>query len=133
MTLAQVSVPASLESLSAIRAFIEEQAAAAGLDESTAFGLMLAMDEAAANVIEHGGATEHLEVRFVVDGGEVRATLVDRGTPFDPRDRPDVDVNAPVEERGAGGLGWYFIIESVHAVEYRTDSKQNELTLIVSK
>ena len=54
-----LTVGATLESLSAIGAFIRDAAAEAGLDSRAAYRLRLAVDEMATNIIVHGRPFDH--------------------------------------------------------------------------
>ena len=49
-----VTFPGTLDALSSIRQYVKTAAEAAGLDHSAAYNLILAVDEIATNVIEHG-------------------------------------------------------------------------------
>jgi serine/threonine-protein kinase RsbW len=116
------------------RNFIEEACRRAGADESVCFDLKLVVDEACSNVVVHG--YEGLEpgpigVAFAVDGDEIVITITDRAPPFDPRDAPIPNLDAPASERRPGGLGWHLIRELVDRIEYQADAERgNRLTLV---
>ena len=52
----QIALPAETDSLIAIRAFVEDSCAQAGLDDETSYDIKLAVDEACMNIVEHGYA-----------------------------------------------------------------------------
>ncbi len=84
------------EVLPDVRTFLRDRAAAAGLDESIADDLLLAVSEACANAVLHSGS-EEFEVEWRDDPGIVEVLVRDRGT-FRRRVRvPSVD--------GPGGFG----------------------------
>ena len=129
-----ISVAARLESLAAIRAFVEEACRRAGAAPSDAFDLKLAVDEACTNVIEHGyrgrlDGTIALECEAGADA--IRVTIVDRGRPFAPGEVAEPDLEADWQSRRIGGLGWHLIRKSVDEIHYAPDaSGGNRLTLV---
>lgn len=83
---------ASAQSLPAIRRAVREYASAAGLDESQLAGMVLAVDEVAANSVRHGGGAGVL--RLWCRNGRVVCEIRDRGRMDDPlagRERPAFD------------------------------------------
>ncbi len=130
----ETSVAARLESLEAVRAFVEEACRQAGVDASASFDLKLAVDEACTNIIEHGYAGrpgETIVLACEADGTGVRVTIVDRGRSFHPSDVPPPDLSSDWKERRIGGLGWHLIRKSVDEIDYGPDpSGGNRLTLV---
>jgi serine/threonine-protein kinase RsbW len=131
---AETSVEARVENLSAIRAFVEEACRRAGVAASACFDLKLAVDEACANIIDHGYAgSPGGSIRILCETGEgaVRVTIVDRGRAFAPSELPAADVASDWTERPVGGLGWHFIRNSVDEIDYEPDpARGNRLTLV---
>jgi serine/threonine-protein kinase RsbW len=131
---AEIAVEARVENLAAVRAFVEEACRRAGADAATCSELKLAVDEACANIIEHGYAGRPpgsiaLACESVGDG--VRVTIVDSGRAFAPSELPPADVTSDWETRRVGGLGWHLIRNSVDAIDYRPDpAGGNRLTLL---
>jgi hypothetical protein len=72
MQMESLTVPATLESLAQISAFVNEASQRAGLDVHTAWQVELAVDEAATNIIQHGDDPDR--------PGNHRTDLADRGT-----------------------------------------------------
>jgi anti-sigma regulatory factor (Ser/Thr protein kinase) len=130
----ETSVAARLESLEAVRVFVEEACRQAGADASACFGLKLAVDEACTNIIEHGYAGRPGETIALVcetDGDGLRVTIVDRGRAFRPSEVPPPDLSSSWDERRVGGLGWHFIRQSVDEIDYGPDpAGGNRLTLV---
>jgi serine/threonine-protein kinase RsbW len=130
----ETSVAAKVESLAAVRAFVEEGCRRAGVDASACFDLKLAVDEACANIIEHGYAGRpggSIALACESDGDAVRVTIVDSGRAFSPGDVPEPDVTSGWEERPIGGLGWHLIRRSVDEIDYGPDpAGGNRLTLV---
>jgi sigma-B regulation protein RsbU (phosphoserine phosphatase) len=115
--------PALLEHLPALRGFIEQAANNMRLPDEACFAFKLAVDEACANVIQHGYAgTESGPIRLRLERtpAGARLTISDWGQPFAPGQAAVPDVKAGWEERPIGGLGLYFIEELMDAVRYNS-------------
>ncbi len=131
-------VPATLDSLKRIREFVMAIAQTAGLDRKTAGGLRLGVDEIATNAIEHGyGGTKSEEILHVsadIDERTLKIVLEDRGKPFDPHQAPPLnDVDLPLEERQAGGLGIYLTLQAVDEFFYERIGDWNRITFIIKR
>ena len=127
-------VDAKVESLAAVRAFVEQACRKAGTDPASCFDLKLAVDEACANIIAHGykGRTGgSIRIVCAAAEGSVRVTIVDRGRSFAPAELPPADVTSGWEKRPIGGLGWHLIRQSVDEIDYEPDpAGGNRLTLV---
>jgi serine/threonine-protein kinase RsbW len=121
---------ANLENLDKISKFINTICVEAGLDESTTYKVQLSVDEACSNIIEHGyfSSTEEnriIECECKFNGNELTIRLHDYGSPFNPRVLPNPELSPILEERGSGGLGFFFIKQFMDVVEYKYISKSN--------
>lgn len=129
----QLIVPATLDALKEIGAYVKAAADLAGLDSTKTYRLRMAVDEVAANIIIHGygkaGLVGDIAVRGEVAGDSVTITLEDSGLAFDPRTKElprEEDLSLSVEERAIGGLGIFLVIRSVDEFNYEWD-EQNKL------
>ena len=134
------SFPAALESLSEIRAYVQSAAEAAGLEQKKTYTLQLAVDEIATNIIVYGykeaGLQGDVTIEAVSTDESLTVTLLDTGSPFDPRTRemPDEeDLSKPLEERPVGGLGIYFAFTGVDRFDYRREGDTNINTFMVNR
>lgn len=128
----KITRAAELESLAVFRDFIQTTCQRLGIDKEIAFSFALSIDEACANVIEHGYAGKDpgsIILEMDIDPARIVVTLTDFGQPFEPSEAPTPDINAPIEERTAGGFGLYFIYSMMDQVDYKTDVEGNRLTL----
>ena len=137
---ARLSVEARLENLKLIRDFVEAQANAAGFDDAKSYDLVLAVDEAATNIIMHGYGADNSAADSVVEALAQRAatalsiTLRDRARPFDPTAMPIMDELPPLVDRLPGGLGIFLIRKTMDGINYRrTADGWNELTLVLAR
>jgi serine/threonine-protein kinase RsbW len=124
---------ASLESLSGIRQTVSQWCEQAGASEEERQALVVAIDEACTNIIEHGYADRTaglISLAFERADGELRFHISDNGRSFNPDRAPVPDLEADWRERPVGGLGWHLIRNMVDDVSYRSDSTGNVLTLI---
>lgn len=128
-----LTVPATLDALAHISAFITDATTRAGLDEHAAWQVQLAVDEAATNIIQHGYPAEtpgNIDLAWHIAGGDLIVTLRDQGQRFTPEHVPAPDITSPLEERQAGGLGIYLMGQLMDSVKYEFDPVQgNILTL----
>ena len=108
--------------VSATRAYFSE----AHIPDSLAPAVDLATEELFVNIVRHGSGRDdkiRLQMEATADG--VAVTLIDPGSePFDPRELPPVDINAPLAQREPGGLGIHLVKQLVSDLdyEYRDDS-----------
>ena len=111
-----LQVPAQADSLRQIRALIREQAQLCGFDLETVNNLVLAVNEACMNVIQHG-------YREALGSIELQVGPIDAGMEIQVRDfaasismqewRPRA-----LEDIRPGGLGVHFIREIMDEVAY---------------
>ena len=131
---ATLNVDARVESLAAVRAFVERACRLTGLDPASCFDLKLAVDEACANIIDHGyqgRAGGAIRIGCSSDESSVRVTIVDWGRAFAPAELPPADVTSDWKQRPVGGLGWHLIQQSVDEIDYEPDpAAGNRLTLV---
>jgi serine/threonine-protein kinase RsbW len=128
------SVPrARLTDLAALRAFVAAACAEVGAPPAVGEALVLAADEVCSNIVLHGYGPGMpgpitIEVERAADGA--RMTIADEGRAFDPADAPAPDLDAPWEQREAGGLGWYIVRRMVDELRYERRSGVNLVTLV---
>jgi anti-sigma regulatory factor (Ser/Thr protein kinase) len=107
----------------------------AGLPPDVTFRLTLSLDEIVCNVIRHGfddDADHQILVTVDVSNGVVTATVVDDGAAFDPREAPLPDLDAPLDQRQAGGLGMHLVRTTMDEVDYRREDGRNVLMVRTS-
>lgn len=129
-----LSIDSHIERLGEVADFIEGVARACALNESQAYDVQMAVDEAVTNIIEHayrgrpGG-----EIDLVVEkrGKELIITIQDFGEPFDPNQVAKPKTHAPLSERDIGGLGLFFMKKLMDRVEFDFSPEGgNRLTMV---
>lgn len=129
-------VSGNLDSLGLIARFVMTAAASAGLDKRASYRLRQAVDEIATNAIIHGYAESGLEgellVNAEVDDEALTISLEDTGAAYDPSRAPSPDdLDAPLEQRKAGGLGVYLALNGVDRFAYERVDNRNRNIFIV--
>jgi serine/threonine-protein kinase RsbW len=125
---------ATLDNVPRAMACVRNAAQTAGFGDQALDQIELAVDEACANVVQHayqGREPGDMEVSCCLDGQDFVVRVRDWGKSFDPDEVPEVDVNAPLEERTLGGLGLFLIKQVMDCVQFTFDpEKGNTLTMV---
>ena len=117
-----------LSNLERATEFYEEKLSESGAPVRVVAQVNVIIDEMFSNIVHYSGADE-VKLGCLIDGTQLKICLRDNGTPFDPTQRPDVDVSIPLNERKIGGMGIYIVKKSVDSMEYKYADGYNELTL----
>lgn len=126
-------IAAKLENLAEIRRFIRERGAILDLDQDVINDMLIAVDEAATNVINHGYQDMEgiIEVEVRREGDALIVHLRDEATPFDPTIVSPVNLSLPPGERIKEGIGVSLMRRRTDEISHRiTLQRGNELTLV---
>jgi anti-sigma regulatory factor (Ser/Thr protein kinase) len=117
-----LTVPGNLDSLGPLRDCVRSAAGSAGLGESAVYGLILAVDEVATNIVMHGydeaGRAGMIRMWCEMDADVLKIYMEDTGAPYDPGQLRVVDIDQPLENRKQGGLGVFLAMRGVDDLEY---------------
>lgn len=130
-----LSITAELKHLATIRQFVEQTVAALGAPPKASDDLVMAVDELATNIINHGyrGQPKIIEIRARRAGGAIVVQLRDEAPAFDPTQASEPDITLPLHLRPVGGLGIFLARRLTDAITYRrTSDEHNEVTLTKS-
>jgi len=130
---ASLRIAAELKNLTEIRRFVRETASALGVDPTVIPDVLLAVDEAASNIVLHGyqGQEGIIEIELGREGDALVVRLRDEAAPFDPTSMALPDLALPMEQRTIGGMGIYLIRQVMDEMIHRITSQGgNELTLV---
>ena len=94
----QMMMRASMDDISSIEPFISLVAKQAGMEGREAKRLRLAVEEAVANIINHGQATA-IRLQAKTGDGQLVLTIDDDGQPFDPTADSATDFSVPADQR----------------------------------
>jgi sigma-B regulation protein RsbU (phosphoserine phosphatase) len=123
----------SFDSLPAIAAFTADTFARMEIDARLLPTVDLAVEELFTNMVKYGiGSTSPVRIGLAaIDGGVELRMIDDNVEPFDITRAPDVDIDAPIEERKPGGLGLHLVRRMADSVayEYVEERRQSRLTL----
>lgn len=103
-------------------------------DPALEFRLRLCIEEAVENVVNYAyeGGIGWMEAEIINEEGQhptLTVVLKDAGTPFNPLDKDDPDINASVEDRKVGGLGIFICKQMMDNISYKYEDGCNVLTM----
>ncbi len=134
----EITVDASIEELGNVMTFMDNflESNACPLKEQTQ--LDIAMDEMFSNVAFYAYEEQPEDIPRKVtvilaaseDNTEFSIKLIDFGIPYNPLEKPDPDVDLPIEKRDIGGLGIFIVKNTMDKMFYERKNNQNILTMI---
>jgi serine/threonine-protein kinase RsbW len=126
---AVLTVPASLDQLRFITAFVAQHAGKAGFSPEQIHRIELAVDEACSNIIIHAYNRKpdgNIAVRIsAVPGSRIVITLIDTGKTFDPDGVPPHDPATGLDNLKVGGLGLFLMRQTMDDVQFEFDVAGN--------
>jgi serine/threonine-protein kinase RsbW len=133
-----ITVAGKVDSLNAIREYVQQSAERAGLSEEGAYWLALAVDEIATNIIVHGyqkaGRQGQLTLRSIINAEKLTLFLEDTAAPFDPRQKqPPANLKDSLEARDPGGLGIYLALAKLDGFEYESTPTRNHNIFVMRR
>jgi serine/threonine-protein kinase RsbW len=114
-------------------AWLDDFAAAQHLPATVRHDLSVALDEVLSNIVSYGypaRAQDEIVVRLLREHDTVVVEVDDGAVPFDPLDAQKPDLDATLEARKVGGLGWHFVKSLMDEVSYRRLDNRNRLRLV---
>ncbi len=121
-----------LDEIRALRAFVADFCAEAGLASGVSHEITLVLEELAADVINHGfdpGTDQSLRATLTLDGDRIVLLLEDDGRAFDPLDAPRPVLDGDAGMRPIGGLGVHLVENLVDGIDYARDGGRNRVTM----
>ncbi len=123
----QIKAKAEMSNFQSFIGFVEDALESIDLPQKYIFSLMTVTEEIIVNIIHYAYKNESgdLEIDFESDGKIVRFTFKDKGIPFNPLEKSDVDTNLQAHEREIGGLGIHMIKSMTDNIYYEYEKEQN--------
>ena len=130
----EISLVNDLREVARTAGRIDAFCSARGLRPEVAFATNLVIDELLTNTISHGYDDDdphRIEVIVRAEGEILIVVIVDDGRAFDPSQSQvrDVDLDAALDDRTLGGLGFLLVQEMMDGVEYQRLDGCNVVTL----
>lgn len=126
--------PCNLDSLSVMRYFFDNFAITSSLNPSLLAEIVLAVNEAVTNIIEHGGInkdTDHYTIIVELSNYELVVTITDPGKEYDPNHLRTAHSGTDIiKRRPRSGMGVYLIRQLVDGMIYNRIGSYNELKFI---
>ena len=127
-SVSHLSIKSTMDEIGALEPFVSDAALHAALSSIEAKRLRLAVEEAVANIINHGQATA-ITLSAANGDGQLTLTITDDGQPFDPTADSKTDLSVPPDQRPPGGLGIMFLHQMTDGLDYCRDDGHNILTI----
>ena len=127
-----ISIRRTNKDLNGTRKKLNDFLYAGGLNAETALHIEMAVYEAAANVIEHGGAPfkrDAILINCSLARRTATVSITYRGLEFDPTGATLPDIKTHFDSGKDGGLGIYIIMALMDSVSYSFSENTNTLTL----
>ena len=110
--------------------FLAEQQA----DSRATHHVALIVEELLTNIGTHGECPDTpVRVSVTVAPGQITGEIIDSGSPFDPREAPEPDVDSAAADRPVGGLGLFLVRRFTTALEYARRNGENYTTFAVPR
>jgi len=96
------------------------------------FALQFCLEEAVANVMMHGGATDdplEITVELEREGETLVARIEDNGLRFDPTKAPPPPALVSLKDAKVGNLGIHLMRSFANEIDYECRDDRNRLTL----
>jgi serine/threonine-protein kinase RsbW len=127
-----IVLAATLNNFEYFMSFIDEFLTELHIDDNERTRILTASEEIIVNIINHAyhDYSGALEIILVYQQKTIKITFIDSGIRFNPLDRPDVNVKAPLAERETGGLGILMVKNLMNEVLYEYKDSKNHFTII---
>lgn len=132
----EMTIPNETKHLATVRQTAMEVLELTPLDQKTRNKIVVAVDEALANVVEHAyqGGQGPIELVFAVDPERLQVIIRDNGVRFDPGDggiKSSIDIHQHIRLGLKGGLGMFLMRQIMDEVQYLHETPwTNELVMI---
>jgi serine/threonine-protein kinase RsbW len=129
----RLTIPAEVDALKELSAFVRSGAEAAGLPVDDLDRLDLVLEEVFMNIARHAYAsgTGDVEVGYQAEGpGRLLVEIWDAGKEFNPLAADPPDFGLPLAERPLGGMGIFLVRSMAGGLRYERVGGRNRLSFV---
>ncbi len=98
------------------------------LPDELKFKIRLCVEEVEENILCYSGST-WIDLSVFEEDGTLSISFCDGGVKFNPLAKEDPDIEAPLEERGIGGLGIFLCKSMMDFIDYSYKDGRNCLVM----
>ena len=129
----EIVVNATVENISVITDFIDEQLAVLNCSVKSQMQINVAIDEIFSNIAHYaypdGAGQATVQFRFEPETKSVTLCFRDHGIPYNSLNKDDPDVTLPVVDRAIGGLGIFLVKKLMEGITYEYRDGMNVLCI----
>ena len=134
MHMTNKTFPAKVDALSDVLGFVDQTLENYECPMKIQTAICVAIEEVFVNVAHYayrdGEGDMTLGIGFDAETREITFRMTDKGTPFNPLEKPDPDITLSAEDREIGGLGIFITKKTMNTVTYAYENGENILTMI---
>jgi sigma-B regulation protein RsbU (phosphoserine phosphatase) len=127
-----ITLPNDVQVVPRLTDYVDEVCETLNFDMNTTMTMNLAIEEAVVNVMNYAYPKGTMgDVNIEAESNQEWLTFIisDKGIPFDPTIKKEVDITLPAEERSIGGLGIHLVRQIMDSISYERKDGTNILTL----
>ena len=129
-----LTVAAERDNLARVQEFITATMKEGCASEKAQNQIDIATEEVFINIASYAypkdASDKSVFIDCVINGNEMTLTFKDKGVAYNPLNKPDPDINIPVQDMKIGGLGIFMTKQLVDSLEYEYDKGCNVLRII---
>ena len=94
--------------------------------------LKICAEEILVNIVDYSTSKKiYMNLDYLDDKQALKFDFIDEGIPYNPlEEKPEVDIEAEIDERNVGGLGIFLYTTIMDKLEYKFEDGKNHLTTI---
>jgi anti-sigma regulatory factor (Ser/Thr protein kinase) len=129
------NIPKDTAQLSELREAIKDFMKDITLEDTRKARMVLCVDEAAANIMEHVTVSsaeveiKEFDVEVNIDETHIKVTFIHKGKRYDPTQSEKVNLKEHIKAGNKGGLGIFIMKSHLDIFEYNYSDPENFLTL----
>ncbi len=127
------TIPSQTQYLHDVREFITNAATTFGFNEDETHNIVLAVDEACTNIIEHSyqyAKDKKIVIDVFLKKNSLEIIITDTGKKFEPDTIPTPNLEEYIQQRKQGGLGLFLIKKIMDTVEFSFQENKNILRMV---